>query len=83
MVHAAEDFKRKAVEFSKTVRAYGQTDVLSALRRAFGVLAAAPGPKTGKLIYLLTDGEFSDKERVMWQIAEENVGKCKFVDRNE
>jgi len=98
-----------AADFLVGVKAEGRTHVLPALRRAFAVLG--PSGKKAKLIYLLTDGVFTDDanekvldvirrlnadrsvhintflyghrppdaERIMKRIADENVGRYKYV----
>jgi uncharacterized protein with von Willebrand factor type A (vWA) domain len=114
LVYADEAAKRGAADYLKTIQPAGgaPTNPLDAIRRAFDVLRRTPNTKKGKLIYLLTDGEFHDNlevrtvvaelnkdksvhvntliyvfqnpdfEKVMRQIAEDNGGKYKFVDRN-
>lgn len=72
LVPASDDNKRESAAFLKTVTAVGQTDVIPAMKRAFAVLNAAPDNK-GKLIYLLTDGEFSDNEKVLKEVKSLNA----------
>ena len=45
---------------------------LAALKRAFEVLAKPPNDKPGKIIYLLTDGEFDDNQEVRRKIRQWN-----------
>jgi len=72
LVYATEKLKREASVYLDTIQAQGQTDPIPALSRAFQVLKQTPNAKRGKLIYLLTDGEFSDNERVLKQIRQLN-----------
>ncbi len=59
LVFATNSNKRNALEFIKSIKAEGfGSSPIPALIRAFEVLKRAPGRKEGKLIYLLTDGEF-------------------------
>ena len=53
----------------------GASDVVPAFERAFDVLAKADTELTGKLIYLLTDGYFTDQERILATIRRRNAGK--------
>lgn len=50
--------KLAATRFLKAVNASGQTTALPALKRAFTVLKYADKRRPGKLIYLLSDGDF-------------------------
>ena len=59
LVSADIDSKLAAVRFLKPITASGQTTVLPALKRAFVVLGQADKSKPGKLIYLLSDGDFA------------------------
>ncbi len=65
LVHATIPNKREARKFMKDITAGGSTDPVPALKRAFTVLKNTPGKRKGKLIYLLTDGEFPDNEKVL------------------
>ena len=65
LVEATEYAKREAVGFLGGIRPKGRTRVIPALRRAFEVLSRTPAKAGGKVIYLLTDGEFSDNEKVL------------------
>jgi len=51
--------KLAANDFLKGITASGQTTVLPALKRAFQVLKYADASKTGRLVYLLSDGIFA------------------------
>jgi len=64
------EHKTAAAELLVRVEAEGQTNPLSALRRAFEVLEGAPEEE--KIIYLLSDG-FPDNETVLATIAELNA----------
>ncbi len=59
LVHADMTNKLAATRFLKKVTASGQTTVLPALKRAFTVLKYADRKRPGKLIYLLSDGDFA------------------------
>ena len=72
LVYANEDYKREAMKYLKTIHAQGRTDPIPALRRAFTVLQRTPNQKRGKLVYLLTDGEFQDNEQVLKTVKELN-----------
>ena len=64
LVSATKRNKAGVAEFLTDIRGAGGTDPVPALKRAFEVLARA-GTKPGKLIYLLTDGEFPDNNMVI------------------
>lgn len=59
LVAADTEHRLAAVRFLQDVRAEGQTTALVALQRAFAVLRRADPHKRGKIIFLLTDGDFS------------------------
>lgn len=59
LVSADMENKLLATRFLKNVAAEGQTTALPALQRAFTVLKWADMRKPGKLIYLLSDGDFA------------------------
>ncbi|MDY6914008.1 MAG: VWA domain-containing protein [Planctomycetota bacterium] len=59
LVPATPQHKAEAAEFLAGVRPRGSTTVLPALSRAFAVLKRADKRRRGKLIYLLTDGDFA------------------------
>jgi len=78
LVPAAARHKEGVATFLEGVRAetdakIGGTDPTLALMRAFGVLQGAG--KGGKLIYLLTDGEFNNNEMVLAAIRQWNASK--------
>ncbi len=64
LVDATKANKLAAEKYLETIMPENRTDPIPALNRAFEVLQAAPGAKNGKLIVLLTDGEFPDSEKV-------------------
>jgi len=68
LVYATIENKREAADYLKSIQAQGRTDPIPALTRAFQVLQRTPNDRTGKLIYLLTDGEFPDNEKVLTTI---------------
>ena len=68
--------KEEAAGFLDEVRAAGRTDPLPALRRAFEVLAKADPKRPGKLIYLLTDGNFPDNAAVLALVRKLNKDKA-------
>jgi uncharacterized protein with von Willebrand factor type A (vWA) domain len=74
LVPADRPHKTDVAEFLKTTQAEGQTDVIPALNRAFDVLEKS-NRLGGKLIYLLTDGEFPDNEKVLAAIRARNPRK--------
>ena len=59
LVPANEKQKLGVVDFLNGVSAQGRTTVLPALKRAFAVLSRADVRRKGKLILLLTDGQFA------------------------
>ncbi len=116
LVPATTDYKREAAANLMKIQAFsksGVTDPIPAIKRAFEVLSRVRSGKKQKLIYLLTDGEFQNNEKVrktiralnkdgqvhvntilyvvrnpefeqfLRQIAQENGGKFKFVERDE
>ncbi|NQU75791.1 MAG: VWA domain-containing protein [Planctomycetes bacterium] len=74
LVSATDPDKCEAAKFLAGIVARGQTDPVPALKRAFEVLAQADRRKKGKLIYLLTDGQFPDNRKVLQTLAELNAG---------
>jgi DNA-directed RNA polymerase subunit RPC12/RpoP len=68
-------YKVKAAEFLDEARPQGSTNPIPALQRAFSVLGDASGGKIGKLIYLLTDGDFPDNDKVLSMISSANRSK--------
>ena len=73
LVYAETASKREALKFLKSITPEGQTDPVPALKRAFAALSRTPGNKQGKLIYLLTDGDFPDNEKVFTAIRDMNT----------
>lgn len=66
--------KRQAARFMKTISPEGSpTNPIPALRKAFNVLAGAK--KRGKLIYMLTDGDFFNNDKVVREIGRINKSK--------
>ena len=59
LVSAHPENKRAADNFLKDITASGSTTVLPALKRAFEVLKYADASKAGRVIYLLSDGDFA------------------------
>ena len=74
LVPAEMDYKRRVAEFLIAVRAEHQTDPVPALGRAFETLARSDR-RPGKLIYLLTDGEFPDNRAVLQAIRAANADR--------
>lgn len=70
LIPANRDNRIMAAKFLGTIVPESQTDPLPALKRAFDVLQGAR--KTGKLVYLLSDGLFPDNSAVLRLIAERN-----------
>lgn len=76
LVYATEENKKKAFKFIQGISCRGgPTDPLAALRRAFQVLAKPPSRKKGKVLFLLTDGEFHNNKEVRQAILRWNKGK--------
>ena len=79
LVPATDAHKLAAARFLKNVaKPQGQTDPIPALTRALEVLARADRSRKGKLIYLLTDGEFRGlhgRKEVLELLAEANRDK--------
>ena len=73
LVRADGANRKQAYRFLLEVRPQGQTDPVPAIERAFAVLRNAR--KRGKIIHLLTDGRFSDNEKVFATIAKLNHDK--------
>ena len=74
LVAATLKNKRAAARFMRGIVPEGSpTNPIPALKRAFGVLAGAKKP--GKLIYLLTDGDFFDNTKVVRAINQMNRNK--------
>ena len=79
LVPATNQQKRQAGAFLDGIMAQGQTNPLPAMARAFAVLRRS-SRKKGKLIYLLTDGEFPDNKEVLKRLAEWNKDKTVHVN---
>jgi DNA-directed RNA polymerase subunit RPC12/RpoP len=75
LVYATVARKGEAVKYLKAIQPQGQTDPIPALQRAFQVLGNTRNRKRGKLVYLLTDAEFVDSEKVLEAIRKMNAGK--------
>ena len=74
LMPATAENKEAAAKFLESVRAMGQSDPIPALQRAFAVLARAD-KRPGRLIYLLTDGNFPDNAAVLAVLRKLNGGK--------
>jgi len=74
LVQATDENKAQASQFLSDVSPEGQTNPVMALKRAFDVLEGA-NSKPGKLIYLLTDGDFSNNEEIFRLLQERNGKK--------
>ena len=74
LVYANNVNRAQAYEFLKKVTASGgsPTNPLAAIKRGFEVLASPPNKLPGKLMFLLTDGEFHDNQEVRRQIKSWN-----------
>jgi len=76
LVRPTPENKITLVEFLEGIRPSGQTGPLPALRRAFAVLKnarKADGTEGVKLMYLLTDGEFRENDKVVEAIRQMNA----------
>ncbi len=73
LVYANKVNKRAAVKYLSTITPEKETDIIPALKRAFAVLNRTPGKRKGKLLYLLTDGDFPDNEKVLSAIKTLNA----------
>ena len=69
--------KKKATDFLVSQVVEGETDPVPALKRAFAVLEKVR--KKGRLIWLLTDGEFPDNKAVLRAISIWNKKKKVFI----
>ena len=70
--HPTDANKRALAAFLKDVKAEKTTNPIKGINRAFDVLANA-NRKPGKIIYMLTDGNFSDNKAVIDLIAARNA----------
>ena len=75
LVPATMANKAQAARYLAGIRPWGSTDAVPALKRAFDVLEKTPGGKAGKLIYLLTDAEFSNPRQVLKVINTRNKNR--------
>ena len=77
LVLATEANVGGAVKFLESVEAGGgsPTNPLEALKRGFDVLANPPNDKKGKILFLLTDGDFHDNAEVRRKIKQWNAKK--------
>jgi len=70
--------KLEALKFLRGVQPMsttGRTDPREGLRRAFQVLRRGRNLEGGKVIYLLTDGEFCDNEKVVQTVCKLNADR--------
>ena len=74
LVPATRENKEDVAHFLDKVIAQGRTDPVPALNQAFEVLARA-NSKPGKVVYLLTDGDFPNNKQVLTALARKNVKK--------
>ncbi len=74
LVYANDANRAQAHEFLKKVTASGgsPTNPLAAIKRGFEVLARPPNKQPGKILFLLTDGEFHDNKEVRRMIKKWN-----------
>ncbi len=79
LIPATPANKARTARFLEAVMPAKQTDPIPAMRRAFEVLRrdVAPG---GKLIYLLTDGEFPDNDAVLRELGKLNKDQRVRID---
>lgn len=81
LVPATEANKQAARAFIETIASSGVTQPIPAVNRAFDVLLKARKSRPGKLIYMLTDGDFTgemrftDNEAVLAAIRSRNADK--------
>ncbi|MCP5117097.1 MAG: VWA domain-containing protein, partial [bacterium] len=73
LVPASDRYKIKAAGFLDEIRPHNRTDPVPALKRAFNVLAGANPKYKGKMLYLLTDGEFPDNRAVLAEVKKLNT----------
>ena len=74
LVRASHENKVTAAEFIAAVQPQGLSDPIPALERAFEALSRA-SRKPGKIVYLLTDGDFPDSDKVLAAIRRLNEKK--------
>jgi len=76
LVKATDRNKDEVAEFISEIFVSGAvTDPTLAMKRAFAVLSGAERKLKGKLIYLLTDGEFYDNRAVVEELRKLNKSK--------
>jgi len=75
LVQATAANKLDAGEFLDGIIPHDKTDPIPALQRAFDVLKRADPARPGKLIHLLTDGDFPNSAEVLRTIRERNANK--------
>ncbi len=81
LIDANDTNKGQVIDFLKGIPASGITNPMPAIRRAFDVLDKADVNRPGKLVFLLTDGDFSDErgafdnEMVLKAIRRRNARK--------
>jgi len=79
LVKATDAQKFAVADFIEMKQASGQTNPIPSLTRAFEVLKSSKR-KRGKLIYLLTDGDFPDNSEVLKKIAGLNRDKSVHIN---
>ena len=75
LVAATDGNKRRLAAFLEPIRAEKSTNPIKAISRAFAVLSQARRDKPGRIIYLLTDGNFPDNNAVIRLIRKLNARK--------
>jgi len=81
LIRATEANKQAARAFVETIASSGVTQPIPAINRAFDVLRRARKSRPGKIIYLLTDGDFTgemrftDNEAVLAAIRSRNAAR--------
>ena len=73
LTFATAESKKEFEKFLRTVIPEGQTDPIPAIRRAFAVMRS--GRRGKSVIYLLTDGEFPDNQKVINTIKQLNKSR--------
>jgi len=76
LVAANAENKLAATTFLKRITASGQTTVLPGLKRALAVLKYADRTKPGRLVYLLTDGDFAGVTGGSTYVTEDGKTLC-------
>ena len=75
LVRASDSNKFYAWKFVETIRAHGRSNPVPALERAFDVLESADAGKPGKVIHLISDGEFPNNDELLGTIRQRNQAK--------